>query len=243
MLVLDVGGSHVKIAYSGQRTEAKIPTGPKMTPGRMMQRVLRQVRGARFDAVSIGFPGLVLRGRIAGEPPNLGPGWVGFDFERLLRRPTRILNDAALQALGSYRGGRMLFLGLGTGLGTAMILDGTIAPMELAHLPYKKGRVYEEYVGEAGLERLGRRKWEKEVFTVVELLRHALEPDYITLGGGNVRKLRSLPPHCVRGDNRDAIVGGARLWSDDLIAAVSSPAKDRLPRVPVRRKSSRRRRI
>ena len=204
----------MKVAFSDHPTELMIATGPKMTPGKMMRRVLRVVRGRSFDAVTIGYPGVVVRGRIVRDPINLGPGWIGFDFERFLHRPTRIVNDAALQALGSYRGGRMLFLSLGTGLGSAMILDGKLAPMELAHLPYKKNREYEEYVGEAALDRLGRKKWEKEVRKVVHLFVLALEPDYVVLGGGNVRKLKRLPPHCERGDNRNVIVGGARVWDD-----------------------------
>ncbi len=214
VLVLDVGGSHAKLAFSNSSTEAKIPTGPKMTPGKLMRRVARAVRSQSFDAVAIGYPGLVVRGRIAREPAHLGPGWVGFNFERALQHPTRIVNDAVLQALGSYRGGRMLFLSLGTGLGSALILDRTLAPLELAHLPYKKGREIEEYVGEAGLTRLGRKRWEKEVFTVVDLLVRALEPDYVVLGGGNVYKLKRLPPHSELGDNNAVIVGGARLWDD-----------------------------
>jgi predicted NBD/HSP70 family sugar kinase len=213
VLVLDIGGSHVKIAFSHQTTETKIPTGPTMTPARMMREVLRTIRDEPYDAVAIGFPGPVRDGKVAGEPPNLGRGWVGFDFAKALRRPTRVLNDAVLQALGGYRGGRMLYLGLGTGLGTAMILDGTFVPMELAHLPYKKGREYEGYVGEAALERFGHRKWQKEVFEVVQLLYNALEPDYVTIGGGNAHRLKTLPPHCLRGDNRDVILGGVRLWT------------------------------
>jgi predicted NBD/HSP70 family sugar kinase len=214
----------VKIAFSDQHSEVKVLTGPTMTPDKMMRRVLPEVRGKPFDAVTIGYPGLVAHGRIAREPVNLGPGWMGYNFERLLRRPTRIVNDAAMQALGSYRGGRMLFLGLGTGLGSAMIVDRKLVPMELAHLPYKKGREYEEYVGEAGFERLGRKRWQKEVFTVVDLFYRALEPDYITLGGGNVRKLRRLPPHCERGNNLDAIVGGARVWDDVVESSLLPPA-------------------
>jgi predicted NBD/HSP70 family sugar kinase len=229
ILILDVGGSHVKIAFSGQHTEIKFLSGPKMTPVQMVRRVLRSVRGHRYDAVSIGYPGLVSHGRIAREPVNLGPGWIGFDFERGFRKPTRIVNDAAMQALGCYRGGRMLFLGLGTGLGSAMIIDGKVAPMELAHLPYKKEREYEEYVGEAGLERMGRKKWQKEVFTVVETLARALEPDYVTIGGGNVRKLKKLPPHCERGDNRDAITGGVRLWDDAVEASLDPSVVRRSP--------------
>jgi polyphosphate glucokinase len=214
VLVLDVGGTHVKVSFSGERTERKIPSGPDMTPRRMVRKVLACVAGKRYDVIAMGYPGLVIHGRIVHEPHNLGPGWVGFDFPHALGRPVRIVNDAAMQALGGYRGGRMLFLGLGTGLGTAMIVDGRLEPMELAHLPYKKDRTYEDYVGEAGLERLGRKKWEKEVHQVVAILSGALEPDYVLLGGGNARKLRKLPPHALLGDNRDAIVGGARLWAE-----------------------------
>ncbi len=227
ILILDVGGSHVKLAFSDQQDEVKIPTGPRMTPGRMVQKVLAKVRGEPFDAVTIGYPGLVLHGQIARDPPHLARGWVGFNFERRIRRPTRIVNDAAMQAIGSYRGGRMLFLGLGTGLGTTMILDGHIAPMELAHLPYKKNREYEDYVGEAALERLGRKKWEREVFAVVDLLFHALEPDYVVLGGGNTRLLKKLPPHCESGDQRNAIVGGARLWDFPEEGTVTAPRRPR----------------
>lgn len=234
VLVLDIGGSNVKIALSRQRIEQKIPTGPTMTPGRMMRAVMRAVRGERFDAVAIGFPGLVRAGRIVGEPPNLGRGWVGFDFERVLRRPTRVVNDAALQALGAYRGGRMLFLGLGTGLGTAMVLDGSLAPMELAHLPYKKGREYEHFAGEAGMLRLGRRKWQKEVFDIVARLYTALEPDYIMIGGGNARRLKALPPHSLRGDNRDSITGGERLWNEARVRRLARLPPPRVPSAPHR---------
>ncbi len=213
ILVLDVGGTHVKAAFAGTTTEIKIPSGPKMTPREMIRKVAERLLDRRYDAVSIGYPGVVIHGRIIHEPHNLGPGWVGFDFEQEFRRPTRVINDAAMQALGSYRGGRMLFLGLGTGLGTAMILDGTIAPMELAHLPYKKGRTYEDFVGEAALKRLGRRKWQKEVFAVAKVFYDALEPEYLVIGGGNLRKLTKLPPHAEKGDNRSAIAGGARLWA------------------------------
>ncbi|HTZ62343.1 MAG TPA: ROK family protein [Thermoplasmata archaeon] len=211
-LILDIGGSHVKAGFSDRTNEIKIPSGPDLNPERMVKKLARALAGQRYDRVSIGYPGVVVRGRIVGEPHNLGPGWVGFDFEHALGRPTRIVNDAAMQALGSYQGGRMLFLGLGTGLGTAMVLDGVLAPMELAHLPYKKGKVYEEFVGEAALVRYGRKKWEREVFDVTALLVAALEPEYVVLGGGNVRKLRRLPPRAVPGDNRNAVLGGIRLW-------------------------------
>ena len=215
ILVLDVGGSHVKVSLWPVAREIKIPSGPDMDPERMVRKLKKALRGQRYDAVAIGYPGLVVHGKIVREPYNLGKGWVGYDFERAFRRPTRIVNDAAMQALGSYHGGSMLFLGLGTGLGTAMIVEGRLEPMELAHLPYKKGRTYEDLVGERGLLRLGRKKWEKEVFGVVETLSAALQPEYVVLGGGNARKLRTLPPGAQRGDNRDAFAGGVRLWIDD----------------------------
>ena len=211
--MLDIGGSHVKAGFSDRPGVVKLPSGRRLEPGTMVRRVTRRLRGQRYDVVSVGYPGPVIHGRPVGDPPNLGRGWVGFDFQKALRHPTRVVNDAAMQALGSYHGGRMLFLGLGTGLGTAMIVDGLLEPMELAHLPYKRGKTYEEYVGEAGLERLGRKKWQKEVFEVTRILSEALEPDYVVLGGGNVRKLRKLPAGAERGDNRNAIVGGIRLWT------------------------------
>jgi glucose-6-phosphate isomerase len=230
ILVLDVGGTHVKFGFSDRPTEVKIPSGPTMGPDKMMRKLRKRLLGERFDAVTIGYPGLVIHGRIVQEPHNLGRGWVGFDFESQFRKPTRILNDAAMQALGSYRGGRMLFLGLGTGLGTAMIVDGKLEPMELAHLPYKKGKTYEDFVGEAGLLRLGRKKWQKEVADVVRTLSDALEPDYVVLGGGNVRKLKTLPPHAERGDNRDAIKGGVRAWDDAGESPATSPLRPRARR-------------
>jgi len=179
----------------------------------MVRKLRRGLKGVRYDVVSLGYPGLVVHGKIVREPPNLGKGWVGFDFEKALGRPTRILNDAAMQALGSYRGGRMLFLGLGTGFGSAMIVAGKLEPMELAHLPYKKGKTYEAFVGEAALKRLGRKKWQKEVLEVAEVLSDALEPDYVVIGGGNARKLKELPPGARLGDNRNAFAGGIRLWN------------------------------
>jgi glucose-6-phosphate isomerase len=212
ILVLDIGGSHVKAAFSDSARERRIPSGPNLTPQRMVRGLAKVLKGEKFDAVAIGYPGLVVHGKIAREPHNLGAGWVGYDLEAALRAPVRVVNDAAMQALGSYRGGRMLFLGLGTGLGSAMIIEGRLQPMELAHLPYKKGRTFEEYVGEASFERLGRKKWQKEVAHVVELLEAALEPDEVVLGGGNVRRLDRLLPGVRRGDNREAIVGGVRLW-------------------------------
>ncbi len=213
MLVLDIGGTHVKIGFSDRKGVVRVPSGRNLNPRKLLKRLARPLRGERFDTVSVGYPGLVVHGRIVGEPPNLGKGWAGFDFSKALRRPARVINDAAMQALGSYHGGRMLFLGLGTGLGTAMIVDGRLEPMELAHLPYKKGRTYEDFVGEAALLRFGRKKWQKEVFAVTKVLSDALEPDYVVLGGGNVKKLRALPPRAEPGDNGNAILGGVRLWT------------------------------
>ena len=212
ILVLDVGGTHVKAYLPGGKVRVEIPSGPSMKPAEMVRQLRRGLAGVPYDAVSMGYPGLVSHGRIVREPAHLGTGWVGFDFERALGAPVRILNDAAMQALGSYRGGRMLFLGLGTGLGSAMIIGGELQPMELGHLPWKKGRIYEEYVGEAALLRRGRKRWQKEVFEAVEALGAALEPDYVVLGGGNVRKLKKLPPGARAGNNRDAFTGGLRLW-------------------------------
>ena len=231
ILVVDIGGTHVKVAMSDRQAEFRVPSGRAFTPEKMMRK-LGPWRGRhRYDLVSVGYPGLVVHGRVVREPPNLGHGWVGFDFGKAFGRPTRVVNDAAMQALGSYRGGRMLFLGLGTGLGTAMIADDRLEPMELAHLPWKKGKTYEDFVGEAGLRRLGRKKWQKEVFAVVKILSDALEPDYVVLGGGNVRKLKDLPPRAHEGDNRNAIAGGIRLWAD-VVPAPSQGAVARLRRPP-----------
>jgi predicted NBD/HSP70 family sugar kinase len=215
ILVLDVGGSHVKASFSDfPGREVRLISGPRMTPSQMTRGLKRLLRGKRYDAVAIGYPGLVRHGHIVRDPPHLGRGWVGFDFERAFRRPTRIVNDAAMQALGSYEGGHMLFLGLGTGLGSALIAGGVLQPMEIGHLPYRKGRTFEEYVGEEARGRLGSKKWRREVDAVVEILRDALEPDYIVLGGGNVRRLARLQPGTRRGDNRNAFRGGVRLWQE-----------------------------
>jgi predicted NBD/HSP70 family sugar kinase len=214
ILVLDIGGTHVKAALSdAPARKIRFPSGPTMTPEAMVRGLRSAVGTTQYDAVAMGYPGLVRRGTITREPFHLGKGWVGFDFGKAFRRPTRIVNDAAMQALGSYRGGSMLFLGLGSGLGSAMIVDGELQPMELAHLPYRKGRTFEEFVGEAARVRLGRKRWQREVFAVVETLEAALEPDYVVLGGGNVRKLRKLPPGVHRGDNQNAFAGGVRLWA------------------------------
>jgi len=214
VLVVDVGGTHVKLLASGHRTPREIASGPTMTAREMVDDVKRCAADWRYDVVSIGYPGVCVHGRPVAEPRNLGPGWVGFDYGRGFGRPVRIVNDAALQALGSYRRGRMLFLGLGTGLGSAMIIDGVLEPMELGHLPYRKGRTYEEYVGLRGLERLGRKRWRRRVADVVERLAAALEPDDIVIGGGNAKRLKHAPDGARLGSNRNAFVGGFRLWDE-----------------------------
>jgi polyphosphate glucokinase len=212
VLVIDVGGTHIKAGASDQKDIAKIESGPTMTPAMMVAAVKKATAGWKYDAVAIGYPGPVLHGRPVAEPHNLGVGWVGYDFRKALGKPVKLVNDAAMQALGSYEGGRMLFLGLGTGLGSALIVDGDLEPMELAHLPYKKGRTYEDYVGLRGLERLGRKRWERHVFDVVEKLKAALGAEYVVLGGGNAKLLRDLPPGARLGENSNALRGGIRLF-------------------------------
>jgi polyphosphate glucokinase len=188
VLVIDVGGTSVKILATGQEAPRKFPSGPKLTPEQMVAGVAQTAAGWDYEAVSVGYPGPVLQGRPVSDPVNLGPGWVGFDFAAAFARPVKVVNDAAMQALGSYEGGKMLFLGLGTGLGSAMIVGGVVEPMELGHLPYRKA-TFEDYVGIRGLERLGKKKWRRAVADVVARLRAALEPDSVVLGGGNVLRL------------------------------------------------------
>jgi polyphosphate glucokinase len=211
VLVVDVGGTHVKILATGEKVHREFASGPTLTARQMVSRVKRLAGGWKYDAVSIGYPGPVLHNRPLAEPHNLGRGWMGFDFAKAFRRPTKVVNDAAMQALGGYRRGKMLFLGLGTGLGSTLIVDGIVEPMELGHLPYRKA-TFEDYVGIRGLERLGKKKWRRAVVDVVERLRAALEPDEVVLGGGNVRRLKKLPPGCREGDNANAFKGGFRLW-------------------------------
>jgi polyphosphate glucokinase len=212
VLAIDVGGSHVKLRVSGLRETRAFESGPTMTPRQMVARVRKLTADLKFDVVSIGYPGVVFHGKIVNEPFNLGRGWVGFDFRKAFGRPTQLMNDAAMQAIGSYEGGCMLFLGLGTGMGSALVVDGTVAPMELAHLPYKAGRTYEDYVGDRGRRRLGAKKWRRTVATVVEQLSKALEVDYVVIGGGNARKLKKLPPNARLGNNEFAFLGGYRVW-------------------------------
>jgi polyphosphate glucokinase len=212
VLAIDIGGSHVKFRVSGNPEVREFESGPNLTPRQMVAGVHKACGEWSFGRVSIGYPGVVIHGKIVIEPHNLGPGWVGFDFEAAFARPTRVINDAAMQAIGSYRGGRMLFLGLGTGLGSALIVDGIVESMELAHLTFKKGRTYEDYVGEAGRQRLGMKKWRHVVHQVVDQLRAALEADYVILGGGNARKLKELPEGARLGSNEFAFTGGFRMW-------------------------------
>ena len=214
ILVIDIGGTNIKLLASGQRTPVKVPSGPKLTPRQMMDEVLEATEGWDFDAVSIGYPGPVSRNKPKQEPVNLGRGWTRFNYERAFGRPVRMINDAAMQALGSYSGRTMLFLGLGTGLGNTLVIDGVVVPLELAHLPYTNGKTYEEVVGEAGLKRLGKRKWRRHVNEVVGLLSAATNADYTVIGGGNVRFLDELPPKARRGNNANAFRGGFRLWDD-----------------------------
>ena len=223
ILVLDVGGTHVKFRVGEHGVAQEFESGPALTPRRMVRRVRKLLAGQRYDAVSIGYPGLIYHGRIAAEPHNLGKGWVGFDFTAAFGRPVRLVNDAAMQAIGSYRGGRMLFLGLGTGLGATLIIDGVVEPTEVGHMPYKHGRTFEEYVGERGRERLGNRRWREAVRGVITDLNAAFEADYIVLGGGNARRLKKLPRGVRLGGNDHAFNGGLRLW-DPHSEVITSPA-------------------
>jgi len=226
VLVVDVGGTHVKVLATGQETRREFDSGPTLTPGEMVAGVKKVAEGWPYDVVSIGYPGPVLRGRPLLEPVNLGPGWVGFDFEAAFGCPVKVVNDAAMQALGSYKGGRMLFLGLGTGLGSAMIVDGVVEPMELAHLPYRRA-TFEDYVGIRGLERLGKKRWRRRVEDVVARLSKALIPDDVVIGGGNVKKLKELPAGAREGDNENAFLGGFRLWDGhDSIPSSTAPTQN-----------------
>jgi polyphosphate glucokinase len=215
ILVIDVGGTHVKILASGEKEKREIDSGPTLTARQMVSSVRKLADGWEYDVVSIGYPGPVVDHRPMAEPYNLGKGWMGFDFGAAFKLPTKVINDAAMQALGSYRGGKMLFLGLGTGFGSTMIVDGIVQPMELGHLPYKK-RTYEHYVGARALEESGKKVWRKHVQDVVECLVAALQPDYVVLGGGNAKKLKELPPLCRLGENANAFKGGFRMWEDPL---------------------------
>jgi polyphosphate glucokinase len=236
VLVIDIGGSNVKILATGQKESRSFPSGPTLTPKRMVAGVKKLAGDWKYDVISIGYPGMVVRDRPLADPYNLGRGWVGFDFKGAFKRPVKVVNDAAMQALGSYRRGKMLFLGLGTGLGTTMIADGIVEPMEIAHLPYKKG-TYEDYVGERSLEKRGKKKWRRHVANVIKLLITALEPDDVVLGGGNVKKLKELPKGCRAGDNANAFLGGFRLWQKADDQKRTPGAKARNTKKPKHRRS------
>jgi polyphosphate glucokinase len=213
VLVVDVGGTNVKVLATGHEEPRRFPSGPTLTAEQMVAKVKEIAGDWQYDVVSIGYPGFVMRGRPLADPHNLAPCWVGFDFQAAFERPVKVINDAAMQALGSYKGGKLLFLGFGTGLGAAMIVEGIVEPMELAHLPDKKG-TFEDYVGQRGLDQRGKKKWHEHVADVVARLVAALEPDDVVLGGGNVKKLGELPPGCRAGNNANAFLGGFRLWEE-----------------------------
>ena len=217
VLAIDIGGSHVKILSSAGGAERRADSGPGLTPQQMTDAVKKLAEGLSYDVISMGYPGPVNRNRPLTDPANLGKGWTGYDFAAQFGKPVKVVNDALMQAIGSYEGGRMLFIGLGTGLGAAMIVDNVAQPMELAHLPYKNGKSFEDYVGERGLEKRGKKKWRKYVFDVVDRLRAAMQPDYVVIGGGNVDKLDELPADSRRGDNTRAFEGGFRLWRDKAL--------------------------
>ncbi|TSE08244.1 ROK family protein [Mesorhizobium intechi] len=217
VLSIDIGGSHVKILTSAGGAERRDDSGPGLTPQQMIDKVKKLAEGLSYDVISMGYPGPVRHNKPVLDPKNLGKGWAGFDFATQFGKPVKVVNDALMQAIGSYEGGRMLFLGLGTGLGAAMVFDNVGQPLELAHLPYRKGRSFEDYVGERGLEKRGKTKWRKYVFDVVTRLRAALQPDYVVIGGGNVDKLDELPAEARRGDNTRAFEGGFRLWRDKAL--------------------------
>lgn len=214
VLVIDVGGTNVKMLASGQKEPRRFPSGPKLTAANMVKQVKEATKDWQYDRVALGYPGPIINERPLREPHNLGPGWMAFNFSKAFGLPVRVINDASMQALGSYEGGRMLFLGLGTGLGSAMMVDGVLQPMELAHLLYRKGKTYEDYLGLRGLERLGKKKWRRHVAKIVELLKEALDADYVVLGGGNSKKLKTIPAGARLGKNENAFLGGFRLWKD-----------------------------
>lgn len=212
VLVIDIGGTNVKVSSTSQQVPLKIPSGTTMTAKLMAEQVKQATRNWKYDCISIGYPGPVSHDHPLAEPHNLAPGWIDFQYQKVFNKPLRFINDAAMQALGGYRGGRMLFLGTGTGLGSAMIFEGVVVPLELAHLPYKKGCTYEEYLGKEGLDQHGKKEWRKSVLDVIARLKAALVCDYVLLGGGNAKLMKDLPAHVILGDNSNAVLGGIRLW-------------------------------
>lgn len=222
ILAVDIGGTNVKILATGQTEPRKFPSGPTLTPAKMVEGVKKLAEDWKYDVVSLGYPGPVLRNRPVSDPHNLAAGWIGFDFDKEFGCPVKMINDAAMQALGSYKSGKLLFLGLGTGLGSAMIVDGIVEPMELSHLPYKKA-TFEDYVGVRALEKAGKKKWRRDVADVIARLIAAMEPDDIVLGGGNVKMLKELPPGCRIGANANAFTGGFRIWDQDAAEVAVAP--------------------
>jgi polyphosphate glucokinase len=212
VLVIDIGGTNIKVSSSSQQIPLKIPSGPTMSAKAMVEQVKLATKAWQYDCVSIGYPGPVAHDRPLAEPHNLAAGWIDYPYEKAFSKPLRFINDAAMQALGGYRGGKMLFLGIGTGLGSAIIADGVVVPLELAHLPYRKGCTYEEYLGKQGLDRMGKKRWRKYVIDVLTRFKAALVCDYVLLGGGNAKLMKYLPPHVILGDNSNAVKGGIRLW-------------------------------
>jgi polyphosphate glucokinase len=234
VLVIDVGGTNVKILASGHSDPRKFASGPKLTPAKMVAGVKKLTEDWDYDAVSIGIPGPVLLGQLIVDPRNLGPGWVGFDFRRAFGVPVKLVNDAAMQALGSYKGGKMLFFGLGTGLGTALVIDGKASSREIAHFPYKDS-TFEDYVGVHAQKRLGKKKWRRHVDKIVGAFRDRIHPDDIVLGGGEVKRLKKLPKSCRAGDNANAFLGGFRLWEKP---SAEEPAGKVLKMLPKRQKKT-----
>jgi polyphosphate glucokinase len=230
VLVIDIGGTHIKVASTDRRDSLKIASGPTMTAELMTQQVLAATEGWKYDCISIGYPGPVVHDHPLAEPHNLAAGWIDFSYQKVFAKPIRFINDAAMQALGGYRGKRMLFLGTGTGLGSALVFDGVVVPLELAHLPYKNGRTYEEYIGVAGLNRRGKRRWRKSVLDIIGRLQAAFICDYVLLGGGNAKLMKNLPPHVILGANSNAVEGGLRLWQNpDELKVLEDAPKTKLP--------------
>jgi polyphosphate glucokinase len=223
VLVVDVGGSHFKLLASGESESRRFGSGPELTAQQMVDGVAEATRDWSYDAVSVGVPAVVRAGDVVAEPVNLGRGWVGFGFEQAFGKPTKVFNDAAMQALGSYEGGKMLFLGVGTGLGSTLVVDGVVVPMELGHLPFRKA-TFEDYVGQRGRQRLGKKRWREAVLEAIERLTAALQPDYVVLGGGNAKRLGELPPNVRQGKNDNAFVGGFRLWDPRYASRRDEPA-------------------
>jgi polyphosphate glucokinase len=249
VLVIDIGGTNVKVSSTSQRVPLKIPSGPTMTAKIMADQVKAATQNWAYECISIGYPGPVSHDRPLAEPHNLAGGWIDFQYQKAFNKPLRFINDAAMQALGGYRGGKMLFLGTGTGLGSAMIFEGVVIPLELAHLPYKKSRTYEDYLGKEGLDRRGKKAWNKSVLDVISRLKAALVCDYVLLGGGNAKLMKHLPPHVIVGDNNNAVTGGIRLWDtpderkvlvaltkdDDILTVDGAPVVTMKPTRIVRR--------